>query len=147
MIFVVKNRIWRAIVQFSSAGPAMQVLIGSPPMFSAFQELVACLPGGGVPARLLTLSGITVARITFIQFKVTDLHIPALWNLKQKMLTGTYHQGHHFYYSNNLVRPQSQTSKAFSKSIKFCYPGMLYGHNSLIIKKYNILLSDNAIRT
>lgn len=63
----------------SFASPALQVFLGSPlVLLLAFQDLVAGLPGVRVPARLLVLSGIANARISFTQSKMAELHVPAL---------------------------------------------------------------------
>lgn len=122
MIFVVNNRMWRAIVQFSFASPAMQFLTESPlVLLFAFQDLGAHLPGVRVPARLLILSGITNVRVRLVRSKMTEFHIPALWSFKEKIVTYPYHQGHHFYDFSHWIRLQSHIHKAFyyfSKSIK-----------------------------
>lgn len=65
------------MVQFAFASPAMQVLVGSPWVWPfAFQDSASRWPGIRVPARLLTLSGITSIRFT--QSKMAEFYIPAL---------------------------------------------------------------------
>lgn len=75
----------------------MQVLVGSPRMsLLAFQDLVACLPGVRVPARLLILIRVTDTRVTFTQSEMTELHIPALNFFTKSILPflsyGAFHQ-------------------------------------------------------
>lgn len=84
-----------------------------------FQDSAARWPGISVPARLLILSGI--ASISFTQSKMTEFHIPALRNVKERTVTWTQHLGLNFYDAINGGRVQSQTSKVFgyfSKSTK-----------------------------